>query len=199
MPSSSRPSPARERLITTAANLFYRHGCHATGIDTVIAQAGVAKMTLYKHFPSKEDLVAATVRYLDELYSSRFEAVLIGQGPPDERLLRLFDVVEEWAQGGDFFGCPFVHLCAEFPAHSNPVHVAAAKNKQRMLQLIEQLVAETSARAPADLARQLQILLEGSVALAQVSGSAQFVADARIAASTLLAVAKSTYCARSMK
>jgi AcrR family transcriptional regulator len=187
MPPSSRPSPARERLISTAADLFYRYGCHATGIDTVIAQAGVAKMTLYKHFPSKDDLVAATVSYLDELYSSRFAVALSGEGEPEERLLRFFDIVSEWAQSGDFFGCPFVNLSAEYPAHDNPVHVAAAKNKQRMLGVIERLVAECGAKSPAELARQLQILLEGSVALAQVSGSVQFVADARAAAKTLLA------------
>lgn len=186
MPPTPRPSPARERLIVTAADLFYRYGCHATGIDTVIAQAGVAKMTLYKHFPSKEDLVAATVHYLDELYSSRYEAALTSDGLPETRLLRLFDIVEGWTRSGDFFGCPFVNLCAEFPAHSNPVHAAAAQNKRRMLRTIEGLAAETGARSPGHLARQLQILLEGSVALAQVTGSAQFVADARAAAKTLL-------------
>jgi AcrR family transcriptional regulator len=156
-------------------------------------------MTLYKHFPSKDDLVAATVNYLDELYSSRYEAALVGPEKAEERLFRLFDIVEEWTQGGDFFGCPFVNLCAEYPAHDNPVHVAAAKNKQRMLAAIERLVAECGAQSPADLARQLQILLEGSVALAQVSGCAQFVADARAAANILLTVAKSTYSSSSMK
>lgn len=190
MPPSSRPSPARERLISTAADLFYRYGCHATGIDTVIAQAGVAKMTLYKYFPSKDDLVAATVSYLDELYSSRYEAALAGPEAAQERVLRLFDTVEEWTRGGDFFGCPFVNLCAEYPAHDNPVHVAAARNKQRMLDAIQHLVAETGVQSPAGLARQLQILLDGSVALAQVSGRAQFVADARAAAKTLLDVAE---------
>lgn len=190
MPLASRPSPARERLITTAADLFYRYGCHATGIDTVIAKAGVAKMTLYKHFPSKEDLVAATVRYLDGLYLARYEVALTGEGAPEKRLLRLFDIVEEWTRSGDFFGCPFVNLCAEFPAHSNPVHAAAAKNKQRILGVIERLAEEAGVFAPADLARQLQILFEGSVALAQVTGSTRFVADARVAAKTLLAAAK---------
>lgn len=192
MPPTSRPSSARERLITTAADLFYRYGCHATGIDTVIAQAGVAKMTLYKHFPSKEDLVAATVNYLDDLYSSRYEAALAVDGAPEVRLLRLFDVVEEWTQSGDFFGCPFVNLCAEFPDHSNPVHAAAARNKQRMLRVIEGIAEETGALLPTDLARQLQILLEGSVALAQVTGSVQFVADARAAAKTLLAAVRTS-------
>lgn len=192
--SSSRPSPARERLITTAANLFYRHGCHATGIDTVIAQAGVAKMTLYKHFPSKEDLVAATVQYLDVLYVSRYEAALIGDGRPEVRLLRLFDVVEEWTLGGDFFGCPFVNLCAEFPEHSNPVHAAAAANKLRMLRTIEGLVVDAGVPSPGDLARQLQILLEGAVALAQVTGRAQFVVDARAAAKVLLTEAMIGRC-----
>lgn len=186
MSTASRPSPARERLISTAADLFYRYGCHATGIDTVIAQAGVAKMTLYKHFSSKEELVTATVSYLDELYSSRYEAVLTREEEPEMGLLRLFDTVEKWVQSGDFYGCPFVNLSAEFPEHNNPVHIAAAKNKQRMLRAIECLTEKTGAKAPPDLARQLQILLEGSVALAQVTGSAQFVADARDAAKILL-------------
>ena len=192
MPSTSFPGSARERLIATAADLFYRYGCHATGIDTVIAQAGVAKMTLYKHFPSKEDLVAATVLYLDELYSSRYEAALTGDDVPETRLLRLFDTVAEWTQSGDFFGCPFVNMCAEYPVHSNPVHAAAAQNKRRMLRAIEGIAEETGALSPTDLARQLQILLEGGVALAQVTGSAQFVADARAAAKTLLAAAKTS-------
>lgn len=186
MSKTARPSPARDRLLATAAELFYRHGCHATGIDTVIAEAGVAKMTLYKHFASKEDLVAATVSHLDEVFAARYEGVLAEDGQAADRLLKLFGEVERWTQSGDFFGCPFVNLCAEYPEHSNPVHLAAAENKRRMLSAIERVTREAGTPHPEQVARQLQILLEGAVTLAQVTGRSQFVADARLAAATLL-------------
>lgn len=180
----------RQRLIDAAADLFYRHGCHATGIDTVIARAGVAKMTLYKHFPSKEALVEAVVGHLDELFRGRYATALeAGALGPTERLLGLFQVVEEWTRSGDFCGCPFVNICAEYADHDSPVHGAAARNKAYMLEVMTGLTQAAGAADPAGLARQLQILLEGSVALAQVTGQASRVGDAREAARVLIAAA----------
>lgn len=180
----------RDRLITTAAELFYRQGCHATGIDAIIAKAGVAKMTLYKHFSSKDELVAATTRYLDELFHQRYLATLSApEMLPTQRFLALFDAVAEWTESADFFGCPFVNMTAEFADHANPIHLAAAENKQRMLGMLVEVASAIGVEEPALLARQIQVLLEGSVVLAQVTGDSSFVRDARIAANSLIEMA----------
>ena len=177
----------RERLIETAAELFYRHGCHAIGIDTILARAGVAKMTLYRHFRSKDELVLAALRRMDERFRNDFMAAVERRAAtPAGRLDALFDVVRDWVRGKDFFGCPFINVTAEFAAQDDPVHAAAAEHKRLALDFIERLAAEAGAADPRALARALTVLLEGCTVLAQVTGQSEFVDDAQFAARLVL-------------
>ncbi|GAO03365.1 TetR/AcrR family transcriptional regulator [Anaeromyxobacter sp. PSR-1] len=177
----------REKLVETAAALFYRHGCHAVGIDTVLAEAGVAKMTLYRHFRSKDELVLAALRRMDERFRNAFmAAVERASDTPAGRLDALFDVVRDWVRGKDFYGCPFINVTAEFAAHDDPVHVAAAEHKRLALEYIERLAAEAGAADARGLARALKVLLEGCTVLAQVTGQPGFVDDAQQAARLVL-------------
>lgn len=173
----------REKLIEAAAELFYRHGCHATGIDAILAAAGVAKMTLYKHFRSKDELVLAALRRMDERFRNGFMgAVEKRAATPAGRLEALFDVMREWVERDDFFGCPFVNLTAEFAAHDDPVHLAAAEHKRLALAFLERLARDAGAEDPRALARALKLLLEGCTVLVQVTGQREFVDDAHDAA-----------------
>lgn len=177
----------RERLIETAAELFYRHGCHAVGIDTILAEAGVAKMTLYRHFRTKDELVLAALRRMDERFRNDFMAAVERRAAtPAARLDALFDVVRDWVRGKDFFGCPFINVTAEFAAHDDPAHVAAAEHKRLALDFIERLAAGAGAADPRGLARALKVLLEGCTVLAQVTGQSEFVDDAQLAARLVL-------------
>ncbi|ABC80005.1 TetR/AcrR family transcriptional regulator [Anaeromyxobacter dehalogenans] len=177
----------REKLVETAAALFYRYGCHAVGIDTVLAEAGVAKMTLYRHFRSKDELVLAALRRMDERFRNAFmAAVERASDTPAGRLDALFDVVRDWVRGKDFYGCPFINVTAEFAAHDDPVHVAAAEHKRLALEYIERLAAEAGAADARGLARALKVLLEGCTVLAQVTGQPGFVDDAQQAARLVL-------------
>src|SRR5215468_7999552 len=110
------PRTGRERLVTAAIELFYRHGFGAVGIDQVIAQAGVTKTTFYKHFESKDDLMVAAVQRRDEWESAAWnDAVhkLAGEDPAGQ-LLALLDVMDLWFNDPDFRGCMFLNTAVEF-------------------------------------------------------------------------------------
>src|SRR5213078_4802162 len=121
--SATRSSGARERIDRTAYELFSRHGIRAVGIDTVVARAGVAKMTLYRHYPSKEDLALAFLRRREELWTRSWlqhEVERRAQAPA-ERLLAVFDVFDKWFRRSDFEGCSFLKVLLEHDDRGHPV------------------------------------------------------------------------------
>ena len=119
----------RERILDAAFGLFYQGGIHATGIDRVIEVSGVAKMTLYKYFPSKQDLVLAVLERRDLEWMAWFEQrVTTLAGAPNHRLLVLFDALSEWFHEESFSGCAFINACAEFAAPEHPAHQLAARH-----------------------------------------------------------------------
>src|SRR5258708_27708372 len=100
----------RDHLVETALALFSKHGYHATGIDRILAEAGVAKMTLYKHFKSKDELILAALSRRDEKFRTWFMREVERHGrTPRERLLVVFDILEAWFQSREFRGCMFVN------------------------------------------------------------------------------------------
>ena len=180
-------SNRRDHLIDTALELFYRDGFHATGIDTILAEAGVAKMTLYKHFKSKDELILAALRRRDERFRNWFmRAVERRAATPRERLLAVFEALEEWIEGARFTGCMFINACAEYGERGDPIHAAAAEHKRLVTAYVRDLAAAAGAPRPAELAHELALLCEGAVVLAHVTGTAESAKHARRAAATLL-------------
>lgn len=181
----------REQLLDAALRLFYRDGFHATGVDAVVAEAGVARMTLYKHFRSKDDLILAALRRRDE----QFRAWFVGEverraKAPRDRLLALFDVLEDWYAGRadrPFRGCAFVKAMAEFSDAESPVHRAAAEHKRLLRDYIERQARAAGAAAPRELAGEFAILIEGATVMAQATGDPAPARQARRMAETLLA------------
>jgi AcrR family transcriptional regulator len=154
----------REELINTALRLFARHGYRATGIDTILAEAGVAKMTLYHHFKSKDDLIVAALKKRDTEWRQWFmERVEALARTPREKLHALFDVLEEWFRNRDYHGCSFGQAATEFREPRHAVHKMATEHKQHMLDYLRRLATEAGARDPDMLARQLGLLIEGAV------------------------------------
>ena len=178
------PVSRREHLVETAMAVFNRDGFHAAGIDRILAEAGVAKMTLYNHFRSKDDLILAALRRRDEEFRHWFAHALEQRTPdPVERLYALFDVLGEWFEAADFRGCTFINAAAEYGDHANPIHVAVAEHKQLVEGYIANLAAAAGAPAPDRLARSLMLLMEGAIVVAHASGDvAKVAADARLAA-----------------
>lgn len=163
-------SPAREQILETAAQLFYREGFRAVGIDRIIAESGVAKMTLYKHFPSKDDLIVAYLersnQHFWKLYAERVEPLPTAR----ERLEALFDWVAERAVSPACLGCTFSVNAAEFPSLDSPSHQAAIRHKQAILQKLEELGLEAGAKDPRGLAESLLLLMDGAWNAARMFG-----------------------------
>jgi len=177
-------SPRREHLVDVALELFCREGLH-TGIDRILAEAGVAKMTLYKHFRSKDELILAALRRRDGQVREAFVREVEKRAhKPEARLLAMFDTIREWCSGSR--GCVFVGACAEFQEQSHPVHVAAAEHKRLMLVYVQGLAEQAGATDATELAEQLTILMEGAQALALVRGEEQPVQSAKAAAVVLV-------------
>jgi AcrR family transcriptional regulator len=163
--SKGRPDGSkRDELIDTALRLFSRQGYRATGIDTILAEAGVAKMTLYHHFKSKDDLIVAALKKRDAEWRAWFVQRVdeLGKTPRD-KLRVLFDVLEEWFGRRDYHGCSFGQAATEFREPKHAVHKMAIEHKQRLLDYLRGLAREAGAGDPDLLARQLGLLIEGAV------------------------------------
>ena len=175
------PAPSkREQIVDHALRLFYRNGFHATDVDRIIAEAGVSKKTLYSHFRTKDELILATLRKRDELFRNRMmrETETAAAGPR-ERLLAVFDFLANWFHDKDFSGCMFINACAEFAEESCPSHMASAEHKRLVLEYLENLATLAGARAPAELASELNTLMEGAIVCAYVMGDKQAAERAR--------------------
>ncbi|MDX6549249.1 MAG: hypothetical protein QOG33_2799 [Gaiellales bacterium] len=159
---------ARSRVLSTAYNLFCLQGVQATGIDRIVAEAGVAKMTLYRHFRSKEELVLAVLDLREELWSNRWliaEAKRRGNNPR-EQLLAIFDLFGGWFHEPDYEGCLFNNVLLE--SRELPIQAACIAKRQNVLAFLRSLAEEAGVRDPDALARQWRMLMTG--AMVEVAG-----------------------------
>jgi AcrR family transcriptional regulator len=177
----------RDQLLETAWRLFYRDGYHATGIDRILADAGVAKMTLYKHFRSKEELILAVLKKRSDQFSESFSRFLDAKKrAPERQLLAVFDWLLVWVNSKDFRGCVFQKAMAEFQDMHDPIHQAALAHKVAFHGEIRRLVLEAALANPKALADQLALLVEGAIVSSHASGSPMPAVQAREAARTLI-------------
>lgn len=181
-------APPRARILEAAARLFYEEGIHATGVDRVVAEAGVAKMTLYKHFPSKEALVLEVARHEDVLWRGAFRErfAALGDRAPRDQILGAFDLLDSRLHEAEFRGCPFVRAAAEYSALEAPVHQIAAGFKRFTCDLFEELAVAAEMSEPKELAMELTLLFEGAIVTSFVMGDQSLAANARRAAAALV-------------
>lgn len=193
MPASgatTRTSAKRDTLLDTAEGLFARHGYRAVGIDTVLAEAGVAKMTLYKHFRSKEELIAAVLeRRGNAIAAGLAQRIAAAPEEPGTRLLAVFDWLEQSVRSPQFHGCLFIKAASEYPAAEDLPRQAAEAFKGGCRDLLEGLCRDLTVADPEGLARQLQLLFEGALVVAFLQRTPLAAADARRAAEALVASA----------
>jgi len=171
----------RERLIEAAVRRFYRDGFRNVGIDQILTDVGISKTAFYKHFECKEDLMLAALETQNRLMLETFRAMARERGGPTPigQLRALLDVVEHFVETEDFQGCIFVNVAMEFPLAHEPAHVAAAKNKQAIEDMVFGLATEAGAVDPRSLARELCLIMEGAYVTRHVTGNKQTVDIAR--------------------
>ena len=180
-------STKRDQLVETALELFARDGFHATGIDRILGESGVAKMTLYNHFKSKDELILAVLHRRDEKFRNDFmRDVERRADTPRGRLLALFDVLGDWFAGRGFTGCMFINASAEFADPADPIHAAAAEHKRLVCDYVRELATAAGAADPDTLAQRLMLLMEGAIVMAHVCGDTGAAARAKSAADALL-------------
>ena len=156
---------ARERILGTAYELFSHRGIHDVGIDELVERAGVAKATLYKHFPSKDELVLAFLEQREQIWTYGWverEARRRG-GTPEEQLLAIFDLFDEWFHRDDFEGCSFVNVLLEFGDLDHPVGRASADYLENIRSIIRSLALAAGLHDPDGFALSWHILMKGSI------------------------------------
>jgi len=160
-PPSAHP---RERILQTAYGLFSRRGIRAVGVDEVIARSGVAKATLYRHFPSKQDLVLAFLERREQTWTiGMVEAEARRRGDtPVEQLLAIFDVFDDWFRRDDFDACSFINVLLEM-GPDDPVGQASIRHLENIRGIVRGLAKEAGLRDPDGFARSWHILMKGSI------------------------------------
>jgi AcrR family transcriptional regulator len=180
-------SKKRDHLIDTALELFYQDGFHATGVDKILEKAGVARMTLYNHFKSKDELILAALRRRDEKFRNWFMRTVERQAnTPRERLLSMFDALHKWISGKEFSGCMFINASAEFSQQDNPIHAISCEHKILVLKYIQELTTAAGASNPEELADELMLLVEGAIVMAYVTNDHEAAMRAKKTAGKLI-------------
>src|SRR5436305_5172469 len=188
MDRTKTASEARQRILETADRLFYQDGLRAVGIDRIIAEAEVAKMSLYKHFPSKDDLILAVLQHREEGVLEFFRSAMERHGKKAKSPLRaFFAALKDFFESPGFRGCPFQNAAVELadPAHAGTEFVRG--HKQRFSAFLRGLVEEMVGRAAAKVAPAVSILVEGAIVTAVIQGSPGAADVARDAALKLVA------------
>ncbi|HET6706772.1 TetR/AcrR family transcriptional regulator [Amycolatopsis sp.] len=159
-------SEARARLLASASRLFYGEGLHAVGIDRVIADAGVTRATLYRHFPSKDDLLVAYLTEADRMIRADVAAARTSSAnrSPADAVRAVAATIADGIRAPGFRGCAFLNAAAEYPDPAHPVHQAVLAHRQWFLETVTELLAETGETAPEPAAQHFVMLRDGAMA-----------------------------------
>jgi AcrR family transcriptional regulator len=178
--SSPVPTSGRERVLETACELFSRHGTRAVGVDRIIEESGVAKMTLYRNFASKDELIIAFLARREAEWTRAWlqAEVEARADTPGGRLLAIFDTFGEWFRKDGFEGCSFINVMLEVTEPGHPVRDAAVRHLAAIRAFLAGLAAEAGVADPDAFARQWHILMKGSI-VAAGEGDADAAARAR--------------------
>jgi AcrR family transcriptional regulator len=172
----------QERILETAGRLFYAKGIRAVGVDTVAAEIGISKRTLYNYYPSKDELIVAylTRHYIPLKASDR---------PPLEQILQMFDRLERWFAADTFRGCRFVNAVAELGDTAHPGSQLAIEFKEKQRMWMRDMLTRLNVADPEGLSTQIAMLVEGAIIAALIRGDPGMAVAARAAARVLLTAA----------
>lgn len=165
------PPSRREELVDAAMRVFYRHGFHASGLDSILEEGGISRMTLYNHFKSKDELIIAALRRRDEIFRNRMMKFVESKAhSPRDKILAVFDFHEQWFTGREFCGCMFINACAEFGDPNSAPRLIAAEHKRSIVRYLVECVRECGLARPEHVADQFNLLIEGAIVTAQTVG-----------------------------
>ena len=189
-PTKTPRIPVRDRILTAASELFYREGVQNVGIDRIISESGVAKMSLYNHFKSKDALIAAWLEEQDDRWRNCFQAKVEAMATaPCDRILAIFDMLQEWFEEPDFRGCAFINSAVELVHADHPGYQVALAHNQATYAFILNLVNAAQLPDPDDLTQQIKLLMEGAIVVAMIHKNSSVALQAKQAAATLLVAA----------
>ena len=184
---TSLQKSARERILETADELFYREGIHAVGIDTIIEKSGVAKMSLYRSFASKDDLVAEYLEARGLRYWQWWDRVMaLNPSQPRRQLRDLFEAIAVRTRQPQFLGCAFLKAITEFPEEGTRARVVALAHKKQQRKRLLKLCRTIGAHQPDILSNQLLMLIEGAYSTAGILGKRDAVKAAAKAAEAMI-------------
>jgi len=177
----------REKIVTVASDLFQSRGINSTGVDTIVAVAGTTKMTLYKYFRSKEDLILEVLKRGHQDFETWLNVRLESQTKkPSEKIQKLFDCIEEWITSPDFRGIGFLNASAEFPNEENTIHKFSFEQSRQFKQYLANLATDAGIKDADGLALQLSILIEGAIQAEQMKRGSGAIKYAKKAAKILI-------------
>ncbi|RDC69027.1 TetR/AcrR family transcriptional regulator [Rhodovulum sp. 12E13] len=183
------PDLPRERLLTAAQRLFCRYGVQGTGIARVLQEAGVSRKTLYERFRSKDDLLHAVLDREGEEWRAWFaEGLGRAPGPARDRLLAVFDLLEEWFCSDGFYGCAFINAVAEHDKLAPPVADVVARHRRLTDEILIPLAQESGCSEPERLVREMSLLIDGAIVTAMLERSVRPAREARALAALLIDV-----------
>ncbi|WP_109315492.1 TetR/AcrR family transcriptional regulator [Pseudovibrio ascidiaceicola] len=177
----------RDELVQQAMETFYRNGFHATGMDMLVAESGISKTSMYKHFKSKDELILAALKLREEQFHS-WSAQRVAElaSEPRDQLLALFDVLDEWFKEDTFKSCMFIKASSEYPEPDHPIHQQTVEQRNAMYKGVLTLVEAAALKNPEALARQLLMLQEGAIITAHFGNSKDPAGEAKQAAKALI-------------
>jgi len=191
MSKTETKSKARQRIIETAERLFYAEGVRSVGIDRIIAEAEVAKMTLYNHFSSKDDLILAVLQYREDKFDGMFQKWMerhVKKGT--DRLDAFFAALKDWFDSPGLRGCAFINASVELVDAQHAASQFSAEHKERFREMIREIITETSGTKAASVTPAIALMVEGAIVTAVMERSSDPADVAKDAAMTLVSKAK---------
>jgi AcrR family transcriptional regulator len=181
----------RDRILRTASTLFYQRGVRAVGVDLVVEEAGVAKTSLYRHFRTKDDLIAAFLEREDEDFWNSWNRVTeLHKTDPATDLEAHLDWIAERVGRPNYRGCPQLNVAAEFPDSDHPARRVASAHKQELRQRLKGIAERLRVKRPDELAGQLSLLINGAFVSSQVLSPGEAGPLLRASARALIAASR---------
>lgn len=155
----------RERILSTAFDLFYKHGFHATGVDCIARQSGTSRQTLYNYFDSKDDIVLKVIQRRDQRWRRGLRTQMKKRGGDDyvAQLKSVWEILSEWFTVNDFDGCLFICAASEFPNPNDPAHKAAKANDDAIRRIFANAAKKAGFASPKSFAAQFHLIVKGAI------------------------------------
>ncbi len=176
-----------EKILRTARRLFCQVGIHATGIARIIEESGVSRRSLYTHYGSKENLLKAVFEAEADIWFRWFDTDLPAmECSPVGRVLALFDLMQAWFESEDFYGCVFINAVAEHEKSNGWIQKIANDHREKISARLQAIVAESGAQDPGMVTEKLNLLIDGTIVTAMVTGNSEIAHIGRLAAEDIL-------------